>query len=136
MPGFRPPPPQPTLGLPDPRPQQPHLRRLETRAVGGAEKGGGPAEPDSPAGYLRLSGAKPRRERKAGPGGGEGRSGGFCAGAFRERVRTEETEKQPGQEAAGARGGVAHFPTERWLGVWRGFCSPPGSLQAYLSWLC
>lgn len=104
--------------------------------MGGAEKGGGPAEPDSPAGYLRLSGAKPRRERKAGPGGGEGRSGGFCAGAFRERVRTEETEKQPGQEAAGARGGVAHFPTERWLGVWRGFCSPPGSLQAYLSWLC
>lgn len=80
--------------------------------MGGAEEGGGPAEPDSAAGYLRLSGAKPGRERRAGPGRREGRSGGFCAGAFRERVRTEEKEKQPGQEAAGARGGVAQLPTE------------------------
>lgn len=90
--------------------------------MGGAEEGGGSTEPDSVACYLRLSGAKPGRERRAGPGGREGRSGGEEPGLLRRRLPgarpdREEKEKKPGQEAAGARGGVAHFPTE-----WNGTC--------------
>lgn len=114
-PGFRPPPPQPPPGLPEPRPPQPHLRRLETRALGGAEEGGGRAEPGSTAASWPLSGAKPERERKE---GGPGRKGG--------EQEPEASAQAPSGRAAGGRrgkssragsggralGGVARSPTQ------------------------
>lgn len=72
-------------------------------------------------GCMGMHTQRSRKEQEASRGLVEGKSPGFCAGASRERVRTEEKEKKPGQEAAGARGGVAHFPTE-WngkCGLWR-----------------
>lgn len=112
-PGFRPPPLQPPPGLPEPRPPQPHLRRLETRALGGAEEGGGRAEPGSTAASRPLSGAKPERERererRAGRGG---REGSRSPRPLRRRLpgaRLEGGEgKAAGQEAAGARSEAWH----------------------------
>lgn len=135
-PGFRPPPLQPPPGLPEPRPPQPHLRRLETRALGGAEEGGGRAEPGSTAASRPLSGAKPEREReKGGRAGEEGRGAGaqgLCAGAFRARGWRAAREKQPGRKrrARARRRGTLANPAAS--DAWRGPSTPRG----YLARLC